>query len=398
MSERERLVLPISDEELERRWAAVRGAMAERGVDVLVMQGFNEFIGGYVKYFTDIPARNGYPDTVIFPRDDGMTVIRQGPRGDIVDPSEVEESPDRGVKKVMFARYFASAHYTKHYDAELAAEEIKPRGECTVGIVCPGTMSAAFSEYLKGGALPRAKFVDATEMVDEIKAIKSDEELERIKETALLQDACMEAAFKAVKPGVKDFELAAIAQHVGQDMGSEQGIYLCSSAPLSTPARLRLRHFQGREIKDGDQFTLLVENNGGGGFYAELGRSCIVGKASQELLDEHAIVLEALRNTVDLLKPGTPCKDIYESHNALMRSRGRPEDRRVYAHGQGYDLVERPLIRDDETMNIRKNMNMTVHPGYATESLFVWNCDNYIVTENGASECIHKTAQKIFEV
>jgi Xaa-Pro aminopeptidase len=81
-----------------------------------------------------------------------------------------------------------------------------------------------------------------------------------------------------------------------------------------------------------------------------------------------------------------------------MRSRGRPEDRRVYAHGQGYDLVERPLIRDDETMNIRKNMNMTVHPGYATESLFVWNCDNYIVTENGASECIHKTAQKIFEV
>jgi len=36
-----------------------------------------------------------------------------------------------------------------------------------------------------------------------------------------------------------------------------------------------------------------------------------------------------------------------------MRSRGLPAELRLYAHGQGYDLVERPLIRADETMNLR---------------------------------------------
>src|SRR5947207_4325364 len=77
----ERVNTPISDAELERRWAATRRAMGERGIDVLLMQANNDFMGGYVKYFTDMPATNGYPVTVVFPRDERMTVIGQGPMG-----------------------------------------------------------------------------------------------------------------------------------------------------------------------------------------------------------------------------------------------------------------------------------------------------------------------------
>ena len=55
----ERLVTPISTAELERRWAAVRAAMEAEGIDVLLMQNNNDFMGGNVKYFTDLPATNG---------------------------------------------------------------------------------------------------------------------------------------------------------------------------------------------------------------------------------------------------------------------------------------------------------------------------------------------------
>src|SRR5262249_9108815 len=77
----ERLISPISTVELERRWSAVRSAMAERGIDVLVMQNSNEFSGGYVKWFTDLPAGNGTMTTVIVPKDDLMTVVAPGPFG-----------------------------------------------------------------------------------------------------------------------------------------------------------------------------------------------------------------------------------------------------------------------------------------------------------------------------
>jgi len=77
----ERLQTPISTAELERRWAAVRAAMERDKIDVLLMQNNSDQMGGYVKYFTDLPATNGYPLTVVFPRDDLMTLVSQGPFG-----------------------------------------------------------------------------------------------------------------------------------------------------------------------------------------------------------------------------------------------------------------------------------------------------------------------------
>ena len=49
----ERLFNPISTGELERRWAAARKVMAERKIDALLMQQNNDWLGGYVRWFTD---------------------------------------------------------------------------------------------------------------------------------------------------------------------------------------------------------------------------------------------------------------------------------------------------------------------------------------------------------
>ena len=158
------------------------------------------------------------------------------------------------------------------------------------------------------------------------------------------------------------------------------------------------RHLQNRVIQPGDQYTLLVENNGAGGFYTELGRTCVLGKASQEMKDEFAFVLEAQKFMLDLLRPGASCKAIFEAYNAFMRRNGRPEEKRLHCHGQGYDMVERPLIRFDETMPIQRNMNIVVHPTYVTARTFSWVCDNFLIGENGVAEKLHKFPQNIFEL
>jgi Xaa-Pro aminopeptidase len=81
-----------------------------------------------------------------------------------------------------------------------------------------------------------------------------------------------------------------------------------------------------------------------------------------------------------------------------MTARGHGEEKRLYAHGQGYDLVERPLIRADETMTLEAGMNLAVHPGFESPSLFAVICDNYIVGEDGPGECLHRTAKQVFEL
>ncbi len=109
----ERINKPISTAEMERRWSAVRNAMDAEGIDVLLMQNNNDHMGGYTKYFTDMPATNGYPHTVIFPRDDYMTKINQGPFNldRELDPSG-SDGMNRGVKRLMTTPSYESAPYT----------------------------------------------------------------------------------------------------------------------------------------------------------------------------------------------------------------------------------------------------------------------------------------------
>ena len=394
----ERLQTPISTAELERRWAAVRAAMAREKIDVLLMQNNNDYMGGYVKYFTDLPATNGYPLTVVFPRDDLMTAVGMGPFGGDADPTANPDGINRGIKQVLTTPSFASCHYTAAYDAELAARALAPYAGGTIGLVGTAAMSFALVDYLQKGRFSNSRFVDAADMVDRIKAIKSAEERELIRRAAAMQDGAMRAAFDAIEPGMRDRDVAAIAQCYSQRHGSENGIYLCASMPADAPSAFSQRHYQNRVIQEGDVVALLVEDSGPGGMYAELGRTCVVGKASAELKDEFAFAVEARKFNLGLLKPGTPCADIFAAYNDFMRRNGRPKERRLHCHGQGYDLVERPLIRSDEPMTIAQDMNIVVHPTYMRGHVLSWVCDNYLIEASGPSERLHRFPEAITEL
>jgi Xaa-Pro aminopeptidase len=395
MDDREKILTEsISTAELQRRWSEVRKRMQAEKIDFLLMQNDNEWLGGYVRWFTDIPARNGYPMTVIFPIDDEMTTITCGgkPPGDLGPPAWTM----RGVKKRLTAPYFRSLTYSNTYDAELAVEALKVKKEGKIGIVGKGTISAAFYESLRRN-LPEAFFVDATDLVDQIKATKSDEEIALIKKTVALQDEAMEYAKKVIRPGRKDFEIIADIIHKVSLLGSEEQLVIGGSGPVGRPVPMQKRHYQNRVVREGDQFTLMVEVNGPGGMYAEIGRIFFLGKVPPELSDAYELCKETQKATLKLLKPGANPADIWQANNEFLVKKGQLPETRLFAHGQGYDLVERPAIRDDEPMKLQARMNITVHPIIGSERIWVWVCDNYLIKESGV-ESLHRSPQEIFEI
>src|SRR4029077_4689400 len=118
----ERVETPISHQELERRWAAVRQAMDAQSIDALVTQNSSDWLGGYVKWFTDVPAHNDYPRNVIFHRHDLMTVVEMGAK-DRRDKLDGKDPLNPGVGEMIYSPSFYSAAYTHGYDALLAAQE-----------------------------------------------------------------------------------------------------------------------------------------------------------------------------------------------------------------------------------------------------------------------------------
>jgi len=392
---REKLTTCISTVELERRWKAAREMMHENKLDFLLMRQDEEFLGGYVRWFSDIPARHSYPFTVIFPIDEEMTLISVGA------PAPAEPSPPqwavRGVKRRLSAPYFSSVYYTSTYDAELAVGVLKEKRRARIGLVGRSFIPMTFYEYLRRH-LVGSKFVDMTDQIDQIKIIKSSEEVELLKKTATLQDAAIEHVRKVLKPGRRDFEIHAEAQYSTMVQGSERQLILVSSGRPGTPVPFQPRHFQNRVVREGDQFSILIEVNGPGGFYTEIARIFSIGKPSQELEDAFGVAVEAQQVTLNLLEPGANPKDISEANNEFLQKRGYLPERRLYAHGQGYDLVERPLIRQDEPMRIKAGMNITVHPAATNATVWASVCDNYLVTETGVGPCLHKTPKEILVV
>ena len=203
---------------------------------------------------------------------------------------------------------------------------------------------------------------------------------------------------QGAEAGNDELQVAAVAEHAGHDLGSEQGLFLTFSAPAGSPCQIVNRHLQARALKEGDQFSLLVENNGPCRFYCELGRTAVLGKATSEMQEQQAFVIEAQDFCTGLLVAGADPAATWERYNEFMREHGRPEEKRVHFHGQGYDMVERPLVRFDETMPIADGIYFAFHPAFSTKRTYSWACDNFLLDHAGKVERSHQLPRKIFEL
>ena len=301
-----------------------------------------------------------------------------------------------GVKEHIHLPYIPTLNFTNTMDAKAVMKIIREHKAKSVGFVGRALMSAVFHEYIRK-ALNGINICDATNLVDEIKAVKSEEEIQLIKKTIELQDKVFEDTLALIHPGVKEHMIVSEIKKQAGNMGSMEGLIMIGSAPAGTPAIQVPKQFPSRTLKYGDQICIMIEVNGPGGFYGEIGRTVCIGKAPKPLLKVWRDAVYAQDKTANLMKPGAKPKELFNKHNKLLTKTGYPYEGRLYSHGQGYDMVERPGIRPEETMTIKANMNMVIHPVTLTEEAYAFCCDNYLITDAGAVR-LHKTSREVFVV
>ncbi len=132
-----RIRVRMSGTEMERRWSLVRKAMKKAGLDFLVMQNFTQFLGGHMRWFTDMPDCQ----TLIFPLESDMIVIKHG-------PAMVIDLGIKGIKKQINVPWMPSLDFIRYTFAEAAVGELKKHKGCRIGLYGLGYMTAAFYNYL----------------------------------------------------------------------------------------------------------------------------------------------------------------------------------------------------------------------------------------------------------
>lgn len=374
----------MSQNELERRWKAVRDRMAERGVDYLLVQSQQRYVGGYFRWFTDIPGAN-YPITGIFPKDEGMTIISHGP-GAPAAPANPPDAVLRGVKQKINTPAFPNVWWEDSWDADKAVEVMKGTKPKTIGFVGMGNMSVAFADNVRKG-LPGVNFINATDIVDEVRMVKSEEELNLHREAAYMHEMTYEVAKEAIRPGRTVAEILAELKFEQLTVGSEEqqiSIQFGQPGTLHHPQHSWGNIYYHRTFKEGDICNLLAESSMAGGYWYDLRRFLSIGPVPEAYLEAHAIAKEARRIMAENSKPGLLPKVALEACDAYLKSKGCPPEARVCGHGQGLDLVERPVYLRDEMAKLETGMIVCLHPTAKTKHAMVCLADTYVIAESGA--------------
>lgn len=373
----------------------VREHLKTRGLQALVVQGYEEKIGGNVRWLTDVPP--GYTRTIVFHVDDWMTLVDHGPQGGSRRLDD-RDSDRPGIGELITNWSLFGGHFTAGLAAENVAEILTRRGYSKVGLVGARTMAYGFVAGLQHILGRSVDFSDETDFFDAAKAHKSAEEIALIRATASIQDQVFAKLVAWVRPGLRDFEINAYVDYQLQLLGADRGVYIGLSAPLGQVAAFGYRAFQGRTMQRGDHINVLLESNGLGGLWTEMGRLISFGKVPTETREAHEVCVEAQALTARMCLAGNSPAEIFAAHNRFMVEHGSEPEKRLHSHGQGYDAVERPFIRSDETMQLSGFLSVSIHPGYASRSTFATICDNYLFDAGNVGEFLHRTPKEIFEL
>lgn len=385
----ENIISPVSDAELERRWNAASKVMVENDIDYIVAVSRTDLLGGYVRWFTESPAQSEYIASVIFSADKDMATIFS----DYTDPSMLwtptNRKPNpycaRGIARRWSKGYFCSLEYTNTYDAEIVVHELKDKGRIRIGLVGTSFMPVPYYQYIKDN-LPNAEFVEFTEKIDYLKAIKSEEEIEMIRDTCRMQDEVCYELRHFIRPGIREQDIIAEMRYQLAKRGSEQGISLVGANGYGQCSYCYDPHYHSNyTLKPGDNLVVIPEHNGPSGYYAHEVVRFSLGEPHPDLRWAFEKCNEAYSYLLTLLVPGADCNQILRDYNQFAVAHKLPMESRLLGHSMGYDFVERPAIvpGDGETIPLAVNMNFSVHPGVGTPNGLAYFGANYIIRENG---------------
>ena len=169
---------------------------------------------------------------------------------------------------------------------------------------------------------PRA-IVDPTNILHEMRVIKTDEEIEIMQRAADIAAEAHVEAMKAVRPGMQEYEVEAMLEAYFRKHGASGSSY---TSIVGAGGNATVLHYIDNKdtLQDGD---LLLVDAGAEykGYASDITRTFpINGKFSQAQRDIYDLVLKTQKSCVDMVRPGVRLEDL-KTHSVELLTEGMVE-------------------------------------------------------------------------
>jgi len=286
--------------------------------------------------------------------------------------------------------------------------------------------------YLRmAGAFPQFKIIDVSKVILEQRKIKDAWELECMREACRIVHAGHERILEVLREGMTEIELSAEIEDAHRRAGHE-GLYfhrqfdffmgrgvLASGEDLSRIAG-KVQSITGmglspavplgasrRTIKRGDMIVVDIPTLYKG-YHSDQSRTYVIGKAPAACLDLYQGMKEICDRTIQHLRPGVSCADLYETALSVARETGmepyylrlggNPEILPFIGHGIGLEVNELPLLSRNNRDVIREGVVTTLEIEMWKSEREVVKLEDTIAVHADGAEILTLSPRELCEV
>lgn len=268
-------------------------------------------------------------------------------------------------------------------------EGAKTRG-ATVGIVGLDIISAMnYAELLQYN--PNVRFVEADDIVMNMRAVKSEPELALLRQGSAIADEVGALLRPRIVPGATERELADFVIAELTKRGVANAFATCQSGVERSGEPFLFPPVSQRVVEDGD--LIHMEINGRiGGYMIDICRSTVVGKPTKDAVHLLETCNAMLEQSIAAIKPGVLAEDLEKIADDIAVAAGFKGKfafgyggaGTYLGHGIGLGVDEPPAICKGEKTFLRPGMVLTIEPGlYRTPAGGARIEDEVLVTESG---------------
>jgi Xaa-Pro aminopeptidase len=372
----------------EAKLNRVRDLMKDQDVSALVVRAPDN-----VLYLTNYWCMKGY-DAVVFPQEGEPTLIVLEPQ--LADAQRNSWTEDLKLFKGYDERDPRPAPFRS---LDLALETLKQRGltekvavELNMGtqsadrmVAEPTTPTQFFFDAFRKVS---GQVVDATPLLSEARAIKTAQEVERMRLANELAAVAMDYTREHMKPGMKESEVGGMYEGFvhGLGVGYKGKVEMARAFTLvwSGKGIATFTATGDRPIQENEP-TLFEIWVCADGYWTDLTKNACPGTLTtpyQKLLD---LLLSVFNEAITFARHGASFPELDRLVRARITEGGYPgQPSHAICHGVGARAHEPPFAHQAGTGTIRKGMVLAIEPGvYWPGGGGLRLEDNFLITENG---------------
>ena len=240
------------------------------------------------------------------------------------------------------------------------ANWIADRGLSTIGIEAEHltvSLHASLRHLLPAGSRLR----DIRGVVESLRMVKDEAELQRIRDAARLGSSLIDTALAAIRPGVSEVEVAAEMEYDARQKGAEA---MSFDTIVASGVRSALPHGRASSARIRRGFVVLDFGVILAGYCSDKTRTVYVGKPTRQDRQMYEAVREAQQAAIDAVSAGVTAGEVDSAARSVLR-RAKLDKYFTHStgHGVGLEIHEPPRIGSNQMEPLRAGMVITIEPG-----------------------------------